>query len=98
VVCCLLAGIGNLWKAELCFAAGIDPWRKVSAVSDEEALELVALARELMRQSVSGGYTARPSAVYKHAGQLCSRCGTIVRERGQGESNRTTYWCPGCQR
>jgi endonuclease-8 len=94
----LLAGIGNLWKAELCFAASIDPWRTVCAVSDEEALELVALARDLMRQSVSGGYTARPRAVYRRAGQPCPRCGTIVRRRGQGDNNRTTYWCPGCQR
>jgi endonuclease-8 len=94
----ILAGIGNLWKAELCFAAAIDPWRTVSAISDEEALELVALARELMRQSVSGGNAARPRAVYKHAGRPCPRCGTIVRSRGQGDSNRTTYWCPGCQR
>ncbi len=93
----ILAGVGNLWKAELCFAAAIDPWRTVSAVSDEEALDLVALARKLMRQSVSGGYAARPRFVYKHAGRPCSRCGTIVRRRGQGESNRTTYWCPGCQ-
>ena len=28
---------------------------------------------------------------------LFIRCGTIVRSRGQGEGNRTTYWCPGCQ-
>ena len=94
----ILAGVGNLWKAELCFAAAIDPWRRVSAVSDEEALELVALARELMRESVGGGHMARPRTVYEHAGRPCPRCGTLVRRRGQGENNRTTYWCPGCQR
>jgi endonuclease-8 len=94
----MLAGIGNLWKSELCFAAAIDPWRLVAAVSDEEALALVALARELMRRSVKGGYMERPRAVYKRAGQPCPRCGTIIRARGQGEENRTTYWCPGCQR
>jgi endonuclease-8 len=94
----IIAGIGNLWKAELCFAAAIDPWRTVAAVTDEEALELVALARELMRRSVTGGHEARPRTVYKHAGRPCPRCATIVRRRGQGENNRTTYWCPGCQR
>jgi endonuclease VIII len=93
----VLAGIGNLWKAELCFAAGIDPWRTVAAVSDEEVLELVALARQLMRESVTRGYMARPRAVYRQAGRPCPRCGTIIRRRGQGESNRITYWCPGCQ-
>jgi endonuclease-8 len=93
----ILAGIGNLWKAELCFAVAIDPWRRVSAVSDEEALELVAAARALMRESVSSGNMARPRAIYRQAGRPCRRCGTIVRRRGQGDNNRTTYWCPGCQ-
>jgi endonuclease-8 len=94
----IVAGIGNLWKAELCFATAIDPWRSVCAVSDEEAIELVMLARELMRKAVEGGHRARPHAVYKRAGRPCPRCGAIVRQRGQGESNRATFWCAGCQR
>src|SRR4051794_24097550 len=36
-----VAGIGNIWKAESCFAAGVDPWRRVSEVSDHEALAVV---------------------------------------------------------
>ncbi|MGH3071031.1 MAG: zinc finger domain-containing protein, partial [Gaiellaceae bacterium] len=35
--------------------------------------------------------------VYRRAGRPCLRCGTIVRSRGQGDANRTAYWCPGCQ-
>ena len=35
--------------------------------------------------------------VYRRAGRPCPRCGTIVRSRGQGDANRTAYWCPGCQ-
>ena len=35
--------------------------------------------------------------VYRRAGRPFSRCGTIVRSRGQGDANRTAYWCPGCQ-
>jgi endonuclease VIII len=35
--------------------------------------------------------------VYGHPGGPCPRCGTQIRSRGQGEQNRTTYWCPGCQ-
>ncbi len=93
----ILAGIGNVWRAELCFATAIDPWREVSAVPDDEVLRLVALARKLMHQSVGDGHTARPHAVYKRAGRPCQRCGTIIRRRGQGENNRTVYWCPGCQ-
>ena len=37
------------------------------------------------------------SAVYDRAGLPCPRCNTGVRARGQGEHNRTTFWCPRCQ-
>ncbi len=93
----IVAGIGNLWKAELCFATGIDPWRAVAALGDGEAITLIELGRELMRRAVSGGHGARPRAVYHRAGRPCQRCGTIIRSRGQGGNNRTTFWCPGCQ-
>jgi len=92
-----LAGIGNLWKAESCFAAGVDPWRATGEVGDEEALALVAFAREWMSQSARDGFQARPRAVYRRAGEPCPRCGTPIRSRGQWEDNRLTFWCPGCQ-
>jgi endonuclease-8 len=92
-----LAGIGNIWKAESCFAAGVDPWRAVKEVSDDEALRVVREASTRMRRAVAGpGYEPSPS-VYEKAGRPCPRCGTLVRSRGQGEDNRTTFWCPGCQ-
>ncbi len=94
----IVAGIGNLWKAESCFALGVDPWRALAEVSDEEALALVAFAREHMRASVDTGYKQRPREVYGRAGRACPRCGTPIRRRGQGENNRSTFWCPGCQR
>jgi endonuclease-8 len=92
-----LAGIGNLWKAEVCFATRVDPWRALREVSDDESLRLVETARALMRQSARDGFSARPRAVYNRAGQPCPRCGTIIRSRGQWEDNRLTFWCPGCQ-
>jgi endonuclease VIII len=93
-----IAGIGNVWKAESCFAASVDPWRALAEVTDEEALSLVAFARERMPVSAREGFAARPRSVYNRAGQPCPRCGTVIRRRGQGENNRVTYWCPGCQR
>ena len=36
--------------------------------------------------------------VYGMSGRPCPRCGTKIVARGQGDANRTTYWCPGCQR
>jgi endonuclease-8 len=104
----IVAGIGNIWKAEGCFMAGIDPWRPVGEVSDEEALAVVRAARPLMRESAEHGgrtvtYGDRDSRdggtwVFERTGLPCRRCGTLIRSRGQGDDNRTTYWCPGCQR
>ncbi|MGI8728555.1 MAG: hypothetical protein ACR2LK_00900 [Solirubrobacteraceae bacterium] len=36
--------------------------------------------------------------IYSRAGRPCPRCGEPVRSRGQGDDNRITYWCAGCQR
>lgn len=93
----IAAGIGNLWKAELCFATGIDPWRPLLKLRDEEAINLMQLARELMGRSARDGAGTRPRAVYRRAGLPCPRCQTMIRQRGQGENNRSTFWCPGCQ-
>jgi len=93
-----IAGIGNVWKSEGCFGAAIDPWRPLTDVSDEEALAVVRATRPPMRESAAGrGFLEKPS-VYERAGRPCPRCGTLVRRRGQGDDNRTTFWCPGCQR
>jgi endonuclease VIII len=92
-----IAGIGNLWKSEGCFAAGIDPWRPAGTVSDEEALAIVAACRPRMQQSAADGRQDRHRRIYRLAGRPCPRCGTAIRSRGQGDDNRTTYWCPACQ-
>lgn len=94
----VVAGIGNIWKAEACFAAGVDPWRSVADVEDPRMLAVVELARERMAESARGGFHARPNVVYRRAGMPCPRCGGKIRSRGQGEENRITYWCPSCQR
>jgi endonuclease VIII len=92
-----VAGIGNLWKAEACWEAGLDPWRPVGAVSDREALTLIAAARPHMLESARTGRQDRVRRVYDRGGRPCPRCGERTRARGQGDDNRTTYWCPGCQ-
>jgi endonuclease-8 len=93
-----VAGIGNLWKAEACFAAGIDPWRRTGDVSDAEALAIVDAARPRMQESARGGFRTRKEQVYNRAGRPCPRCGTRIEQRGQWDDNRPTFWCPGCQR
>ena len=93
-----IAGIGNVWKSEGCFDAGIDPWRKVADLSDDEVLRIVHATRTRMQDSVSRAGHIRGLQVYDRSGQSCPRCKHRIRARGQGDDNRTTYWCPGCQR
>ena len=93
-----IAGIGNLWKVEACHLVRIDPWRPTGRVSDEEAVAIVQAARPRMQQSAQDGRQDRFRVIYGKAGRPCPRCGTTISSRGQGDDNRITYWCPGCQR
>lgn len=123
-----VAGIGNIWKSEGCFLAGIDPWRRTDELTDAETLAVVRATRPPMRESARrGGATSsyqgetdpadavrraaaasggapvnrarRPAGswVYDRAGLPCRRCSTPILARGQGDDNRTAYWCPSCQ-
>src|SRR5439155_12982595 len=95
----IVAGIGNIWKAEGCWRAQVDPWRRVRDVSDEAAVSIIREVRPPMFESVQNGFPKSETLfVYKRAGTPCSRCQTLIQARGQGDDNRTTYWCPGCQR
>jgi endonuclease-8 len=91
----LVAGIGNIFKSEACFAAQLDPWQKVADVPAEQLRHVAQVAHDLMLEAVESGRQDR--AVYKRAGRPCPRCGTKIRSHGQGDANRTTYWCPSCQ-
>ena len=105
-----VAGLGTIWRSEGCFIAGLDPWRRVKEVGNDEALAALAAARPLMQLSVENDgrpVTWRPEVpargrenrfwVFNRAGRPCRRCDTIVRQRGQGDDNRRTFWCPQCQ-
>jgi endonuclease-8 len=94
-----VSGIGNMWKAEGCWAAGVSPWRRVGRTGDEEIVRVLEATRPLMRASADrGGRGAkRELKVFERSGRPCPRCGAPIRQRGQGDDNRTTYWCEGCQ-
>lgn len=96
----VVAGIGNFWKSEGCWLAGVDPWRRLADVPDEQALAVVRRLRPLMQESARHGRQSDYRVIYDKAGLPCPRCGppALVKARGQGDDNRTTYWCPGCQR
>jgi endonuclease-8 len=103
-----LAGIGNLYKSEVLFLRGLDPWRPVRGIDDMKAL--VELARAMLDANknrvgqVTTGNPARGQEtwVYGRAGRPCRRCGTAVRAaRHAGQradpEDRVTFWCPRCQ-
>ena len=92
----LVAGIGNIFKSESCFEAGLDPWRAVGALEPDEVSLVLGVAARQMERGVATG--RRPGRIYRRTGRPCIRCGERVLSRGQGPESRTTYWCPGCQR
>jgi endonuclease-8 len=51
-----------------------------------------------MQQSALDGMQDLHRRIYGRAGRPCPRCGAPIRSRGQGDDNRTTYWCEACQR
>jgi endonuclease-8 len=87
----LLAGIGNMWKAEILFEAQISPWRPLGELSDEDLGRIVGDATRLMRAG------RRRHGVYRRTGRPCPRCGAAIRSYPQGDEARMAYWCPGCQ-
>jgi endonuclease-8 len=93
----VVAGIGNMWLAESLWEARLSPWRRLGDVSDAERRLALETAASLMRSSVDRGRDG-PRRIYRCAGRPCPRCGEAIRSWGQGDANRTVYWCPPCQR
>ena len=92
----VVAGIGNMWLAEALWRAQLSPWRRLQAVSEAHRLHALESAAELMRAAVDGARRGGHQ-VYRRVGRPCPRCGVRIPSWGQGDDNRMTYWCPGCQ-
>jgi endonuclease-8 len=92
----LVAGIGNLWKAEALWAACVSPWRPLAEVSDSELRVVLEEAHRLMRGRLDG--VRGHAQVYRRKGRPCPRCGTPIRSWPQGDGARMAYWCPQCQK
>jgi endonuclease-8 len=92
----VVAGIGNMWMAEMLWQARLSPWLPVDAATDDELLVGLEWARRSMRAAVTGTRPLRN--VYRRAGRPCRRCAAPIRSGGLGEANRTAYWCDRCQR
>lgn len=101
----VVAGIGNIYKAETLFVRRTSPWTPVRDVADPGALLDTAqrlLDRNKAHASQSTTGDTRPGRehwVYGRGGRPCLRCGSTVRTAMQGDPpyDRTTSWCPTCQ-
>jgi endonuclease-8 len=99
----VMAGTGNVWRNELCFLRGLDPWTRIGDVAQPD--RLVALVKELFEANRTIGKhvttgDSRPGRthwVYGRGGRPCLRCGTAIRVSGPRHPERVTYWCPRCQ-
>jgi endonuclease VIII len=90
----VIAGIGNIWKSESLFRAGVDPFTHVSDLDDARLERIVDCAYKLLKRSAAG---RSEFSVYSLGNDPCRRCGTAIRYRKQGTDARGTYWCPKCQ-
>ena len=102
----LVSGVGNAYKAEVLFLAKVSPWRPLADVSWDDAERIGELSAELLADGVRQRGRIQPYRtpsgrmdrwVYRRTGKPCRDCGTPIRSRGQGDANRTAYWCPNCQ-
>lgn len=100
-----LAGIGNLYRSELCFLTGILPTTPVGKVSDlghlvDRAKALLEANKQRRMQTTTGNTRhGHQHWVYGRNGQPCQRCGTtvVMEMLGTRDRQRAAYWCPSCQ-
>jgi len=107
----VIVGAGNIYACEALFQAGIHPALRADHLSRPRAARLLATLRDTLARALDlGGSTLRDftdahgvsgefqaeAAVYGRAGATCRRCGGTVRRVVQAQ--RSTYFCPGCQR
>jgi formamidopyrimidine-DNA glycosylase len=107
----VVVGVGNIYASEALFRAGIHPGRAAGRVSRERFERLAGAIREVLEEAIrQGGTTLRDYVsadgtpgyfrqdlfVYERSGQPCRRCGLPIRKQTQGQ--RSTYFCPACQR
>jgi endonuclease VIII len=104
-----LAGIGNVFKSEVLFEAGVHPRTPVARVPDDRLVAMVEIARRQLAVNVGeaaphfGRRTTGRMAVseglwvYGRGGRPCRRCGTPIGFSRDGLGARPTYWCPRCQ-
>jgi formamidopyrimidine-DNA glycosylase len=107
----IVVGVGNIYASEALFRAGIHPRRAAGRIGLQRYAALVAAVRAVLSDAIrAGGTTLRNYVgadgdpgyfrqklyVYERTGQPCRHCRSPIRHVVQGQ--RSTYYCPRCQR
>ena len=107
----IVVGVGNIYASEALFAAGIHPRRAAGSVSRaryarlaDEMKRILSYAikrggttlRDFINPDGAPGYFEQELFVYGRGGEPCKVCGTPIRVITQGQ--RSTFFCPRCQR
>ncbi|MEA2113019.1 MAG: DNA-formamidopyrimidine glycosylase [Patescibacteria group bacterium] len=106
-----IAGVGNIYRSEILFEAGIAPERLVKDLKGEERKKLYQAMRKVLRKSVKMRGTSTVDyrdtsgekggfqnflKVYGREGEKCLKCkGRVERLK---LSQRSVFWCRKCQR
>jgi len=101
----VLAGLGNVYRNELCFLRGVLPTRPVGEVDDPARLidlahRLIDANKDRTERTTTGTLRGATDWVYRREGKACLRCGTTIERGTLGEDElqlRDIYWCPRCQ-
>ncbi|MEA2488184.1 MAG: endonuclease [Actinomycetota bacterium] len=101
----VMAGLGNVFRCELCYLTGVDPSTPIGLLRDPA--RVIALAHKLVvanRGNPDQVTTGDPRGgrshwVYGRGGRSCRRCKSTIHRRDGADdpSGRVTYWCPTCQ-
>ncbi len=108
----LIAGIGNIYADEVCFAAAIRPDSSVAKLSEVEIKKVFNVCESILKKAIAHkGTTFKDYVnahggkgnfsdylqVYKRVGEKCLRCKKgIITSKKIG--GRTSHYCPVCQK
>ena len=98
-----LAGIGNIYRSEILFFAGILPTRKIETIALSGRKKLYASTLAILKKAIKyrdtsgapGGYQ-KIAMVYRRDKQMCKKCGTIIKRETLGQ--RSVFFCEKCQK
>jgi endonuclease-8 len=93
------AGIGNVFKSEICWEARVSPFAAIAALDEPTRRAIYDTARRQLAKNLNTPWRTTIGdglAVYRRAGRRCLRCGERIRT-GRDDAGRVTFWCPTCQ-